>query len=158
MKRQSDIFFRKPATNPYRIFFLLVIILGLIWLIRQVEQGEITRPFTPTPTPTRVAQSYALEGDAQFAAGKLDAAITAYEEATRVDPNDADVWAKLARIQAYSSALQTTDEEQRARLQSALASADRAVELASKPNRKPSAPCNLIIRMLWRLFSMLKSL
>ena len=130
MKNQRDIFFRKPTTNPYRIFILLLLIMGMIWLIRQVEQGNITRPFTPTPTPTRVAQSYALEGDAQFEAGKLDAAITAYQEATRVDPTDAEVWAKLARIQTYSSTLLTTDDQQRDRLQEGLASIEKAVELA----------------------------
>jgi tetratricopeptide (TPR) repeat protein len=130
MKQQRNIFFRKPTTNPYRIFFLLVLVLGGVWLIRQLETGGIQRPFTPTPTPTRVAQSYALEGDAHFDAGKLDAAITAYQEATRVDPNNAEVWTKLARIQTYSSALLTTDDQQRDRLQEALASADKAVELA----------------------------
>ncbi|MBT7601181.1 MAG: tetratricopeptide repeat protein, partial [Anaerolineae bacterium] len=130
MKRQSDIFFRKPSTNPYRLFILLILIMGGVWLIRQIEQGNITRPFTPTPTPTRVAQSYALEGDAQFEAGKLDAAITAYQEATRVDPTDAEVWAKLARIQNYSSSLLTTDDQQRDRRQEALASINKAVDLA----------------------------
>ncbi len=38
MKRQPDIFFRKPTTNPYRIFILLILIMGSIWLIRQIEQ------------------------------------------------------------------------------------------------------------------------
>lgn len=130
MSRQSNIFFRKPTTNPYRIFFLLVLILGGIWLIRQVELGYIQRPFLPTPTPTRVAQSYALEGDAQFEAGKLEAAITAYQEATQVDPTNAEVWAKLARIQTYSSVQLTTDDQQRDRLQEGLASIDKALELA----------------------------
>ncbi len=130
MKRQRDLFFRKPATNPYRIFILLILIMGGIWLVIQVEQGDIERPFTPTPTPTRFAQSYASEGDAQFEAGKLDAAITAYQEAANVDPTNAEVWAKLARIQTYSSALLTTDDEQRDRLQEGLDSADKAVELA----------------------------
>lgn len=138
MNKQRDIFFRKPKTNPYRIFFLLVLILGGFWYIRQIETGKITRPFTPTPTPTRVAVSYALEGDAQFAAGKLDDAITAYEEAIRIDPNNAEVWAKLARIQAYSSVLLTTDDQQRDRLQEALASITQAVELAPD-NSKVSA-------------------
>ena len=130
MNRQQNIFFRKPATNPYRIFILLILVLGGIWLVRQLETGGIQRPFTPTPTPTRAAQSFTLEGDAQFAAGKLDAAITAYQEASRVDPTNAEVLAKLARIQAYSSALLTTDDQQRDRLQEALASITQAVELA----------------------------
>ena len=130
MNRHKNIFFRKPTTNPYRIFMLLILILGGIWLIRQLETGAIRRPFTPTPTPTRAAQSFTLEGDAQFSAGQLESAITAYQEASRIDPDNAEVWAKLARIQAYSSALLTTDEQQRNRLQEALASIEKAVELA----------------------------
>jgi hypothetical protein len=55
MKRQNNIFFRKPSNNPYRIFFLLILILGGVWLVRQVDQGKINRHFTPTPTPTRGA-------------------------------------------------------------------------------------------------------
>ena len=131
MSSQKNIFFRKPTTNPYRIFTLLLMVLGGVWLIRQLESGAVRSPFTPTPTPTRAVQSYALEGDAQFAAGQLDAAIQAYQEATRIDPNNAEVWAKMARIQAYSSALLTTDDQQRERLQEALASIEKAVELAT---------------------------
>ena len=48
----------------------------------------------------------------------------------RIDPAAADIWGKLARIQAYSSATMTTDEQRRVRLQEALNSADKAVELA----------------------------
>jgi tetratricopeptide (TPR) repeat protein len=129
MKNGQNIFFRKPATNPYRVFFLLLLILGGVWLIRQVSVGKIQPLFLPTPTPTRTAQSYALEGDAQFSAGKLDAAITAYQEAVRVDPNNAEIWAKLARIQTYSTTLLTTDEAQRARLQEALDSINQALAL-----------------------------
>ena len=60
----------------------------------------------------------------------MDAAIVAYQEAVRVDPNNAEVWAKLARIQTYSSALLTTDDAQRTRLSEALESAEKAVELS----------------------------
>ncbi len=71
-----------------------------------------------------------LEGDSHFTAGDMDAAIRAYQQGARVDPNNAEVWAKLARIQTYSSALLTTDDAQRARLQEALESATKATELA----------------------------
>jgi tetratricopeptide (TPR) repeat protein len=105
-------------------------ILGGVWLIRQLDQGDVKPLFLPTPTPTRTSESYTLEGDSQFTAGDMDAAIVAYQEAVRVDPNNAEVWAKLARIQTYSSALLTTDNAQRTRLQEALESAKKAVELA----------------------------
>ena len=127
---RRNLFYRKQGPNIYRLFFLIVMILGGVWLIRQVDQGEVKPLFMPSPTPTRTSDSFVLEGDSHFTAGQLDAAITAYQEALRVDPNNAEVWAKLARIQTYSSALLTTDDAQRARLQEALESAEKATELA----------------------------
>ena len=124
------LFYKKPRTSIYRLFIIIVMILGGVWLIRGVDQGEIERPFTATVTPTRSVDSYALEGDAQFIAGNLDEAITAYREAVRVDPSNAQIWAKLARIQTYSSALLTTDPARLARLTDALGSIDEAVKLA----------------------------
>jgi tetratricopeptide (TPR) repeat protein len=127
---RRPLFNRHPASNLYRMFFWVVLILGGIWLIRQVETGNVKPLFQATPTATRTANSYAMEGDAQFTAGQLNAAITAYGEAVRVDPNNADVWAKLARIQAYSTRLLVTDDMRRTRLGEALVSIDKAVELA----------------------------
>jgi tetratricopeptide (TPR) repeat protein len=127
---RRELFYKKSRTSIYRLFFLIVLILGGIWLIRGVDQGEIERPFTPTATPTRSVDSYALEGDAQFIAGNLDKSIAAYREAVRVDPSNAQIWAKLARIQTYSSALLTTDPARLARLTDALGSIDEAALLA----------------------------
>jgi tetratricopeptide (TPR) repeat protein len=127
---RRDLFHKKPQTSIYRLFIMVVMILGGVWLIRGVDQGKIERPFTATVTPTRSVDSYALEGDAQFIAGNLDDAITAYREAVRVDPTNAQIWAKLARIQTYSSALLTTDPARLARLTDALGSIDEAVKLA----------------------------
>jgi tetratricopeptide (TPR) repeat protein len=127
---RRELFYKKPHTSIYRLFLIVVLILGGVWLIRGVNQGEIKRPFTATATPTRSVDSYALEGDAQFIAGNLDQAITAYREAVRVDPTNAQIWAKLARIQAYSSALLTTDSARLARLTDALGSIDEAAKLA----------------------------
>ncbi len=127
---RRELFYKKPRTSIYRLFFLVVLILGGVWLIRGLEQGEIEKPFTPTATPTRSVDSYSLEGDAQFVAGNLDEAINAYREAVRVDPSNAQVWANLARIQTYSSALLTTDPARLSRLTDALGSIDEAVKLA----------------------------
>jgi len=128
--RRRDLFYRKPQTSLYRIFLLLVLILGGVWFLRQINSGEIQPLFQPTPTPTRAVESYALEGDAQFIAGDLNSAIKAYQQAVRVSPNDAQIWAKLARIQTYSSALLTTDPERLKRLTEGLDSANKAVSLA----------------------------
>jgi len=99
-------------------------------MLQQISKGDIQPLFQNTPIPTRSSESYALEGDANFSAGKLDDAIFAYQEAVRVDPNDAVIWSKLARIQTYSSAFKITNDEKKARLLEALDSANKAVELA----------------------------
>lgn len=138
--QRRSIFRRRAESNVYRMFFWVILILGGIWLIRSVDQGDIKPLFLPTPTPTRFAQSYASEGDALFTAGKLEdsigadgkvipGAITAYREAAKVDPNNAEVWAKLARIQTYSTALLVNREEILARLDEAIVSAEKAVEV-----------------------------
>jgi len=124
------IFRRRQQSNVYRMFLWLLLILGGLWMIRQVRRGDVSPLSLATPTPTRLAESYALEGDAQFTAGQLDAAILAYREAVRANPLDYNAWARLARIQTYSSALLTTDAEQRARLVDAMEAIDRAVALA----------------------------
>jgi tetratricopeptide (TPR) repeat protein len=128
--QRRTIFRRRNESSVYRMFFWVVLILGGIWLIRSVQRGDVKPLFLPTPTPTRFAYSYALEGDAQFTAGQLEAAIIAYQEAAEVDPNNAMVWADLARIQTYSSAMLVNDEPIRARLAEAVESAQRAVDVS----------------------------
>ena len=123
--------FRKSQrrSNPYRVLFLLTMLLAVLFVYRSYASGEIEPPFTPTPTPTRVPYSYALEADTRFRSGDLDGAILAYKEAIEMDPENAMLLAELARLQTYSSTQLTTDSGKRARLQEALANIDRAVEL-----------------------------
>jgi tetratricopeptide (TPR) repeat protein len=127
---RRPLFSRKPHSNIYRMFLWMVMLLGGVWMLQEINRGDIQPLFLPTPTPTRTGTSLTLEGDAHFTAGNLDAAIQAYGEAVRVDPGNAQTWANLARIQTYSSAFLITNDEKKARLLEALASADQAVELA----------------------------
>ena len=127
---RRPIYNRHTESNVYRMFFWALLVLGGVWLLIQLRTGNIKSPFQPLPTPTRTSQSYALEGDAQFTAGQLDAAITAYKQGTQVDPTNAELWANLARIQTYSSQLLLSDATKNARLQEALASVTQAESLA----------------------------
>ena len=126
----------KPRSNPYRILLWLGLILVAVWLLLQLNRGQVQSPFNPTPTPTRSPESYILAAQAYFAAGKLDDpasdqdAIGAYQQALQVDPNNAQAWAQLARIQTYSSSTLRTDQERLDRLEEALVSAEKGVELA----------------------------
>lgn len=126
---KKNIFRRRDDTAVYRMFFLVVLILGGVWLIRSVVQGDVKPLFLPTPTPTRFAESYAMEGDAHFIAGELNSSIAAYNEATKVDPNNAEVWAQLSRVQTYSTALLIRTDEILARLDEAILSAEKAIEI-----------------------------
>lgn len=127
---RRPLFNRRPQSNIYRMFLWIMMMLGGVWMLQQLNKGEIKPLFEATPTPTRAVESYLMEGDTNFTAGDLDAAITAYQEALRQNPNDAETWAKMARIQTYSSAFLITNPEKKARLAEALESANKAVELA----------------------------
>ena len=130
VSNRRPLFHRRQQSNIYRMFVWVVMLLGGVWMLQQMDRGEIKPLFEPTPTPTRSPASYLMEGDTNFTAGNLNAAILAYQEALEMNPNDPETWAKLARIQTYSSAFLITNPEKKARLQEALASATKAVELA----------------------------
>src|SRR5512139_1640105 len=127
---RRPLFNRRPQSNVYRMFIYVVMLLGAVWILQQVSRGDIKPLFEPTPVPTRSVLSYMEEGDANFQAGNLNAAILAYKEALKLDPNNAQTWAELARIQTYSSTLLITNPEKKERLTEALKSATKAVELA----------------------------
>ena len=127
---RRPLFNRRPQSNVYRMFVWVVMLLGCVWILQEISKGDIKPLFEPTPVPTRSIQSYLEEGDAHYSAGKLGAAILAYQEALELNPNDPKTWANLARIQTYSSTFLITNPEKKARLLEALESANKAVELA----------------------------
>jgi len=140
VRRRATLFYKPPLwrrpSSLYRLFGLAILILGGIWLTTHLVSGAVRNPFDPTPTSTRVADSWIEEGQAYFAAGRLDDpsgdndAIFAYQQALAIDPNNAAVWAELARIQAYSSRLLSNDADRLTRLGEAETSIDKAVGLA----------------------------
>jgi tetratricopeptide (TPR) repeat protein len=130
--RRRNLFYQRRSSNLYHLFILAILILGGFWFTTQLGSGAIRSPFSPTPTSTRTINSFVSEGDAFFDAGDLNAAIQAYQQATEVDSGNALVWAKLARIQAYSSRLLSNDSDRLSRLSDALQSADRGLALAGE--------------------------
>jgi len=121
-------------SNPYRIMILAGMILAAVWLLLQVDRGEVA-VFQPVPVPTRSVSSYVEEGQALFNAGKLTDddgvdAIDAYQEALRLEPENVQLWTELARIQTYSSSLLGTDEASLARMEEAQESIEQALAVA----------------------------
>jgi tetratricopeptide (TPR) repeat protein len=128
--RRRALFHQRRTSNVYRLFALALFILVGAWIAINLTSGEIRNPFDPTPTSTRSTNSWVMEGEASFSAGDLPAAITAYQEASKVDPNNAETLSELARIQAYSSRLLSNDTDRLARLMEAQLSADQAKAIA----------------------------
>lgn len=129
-QRRSNLFHDTgPTSNPYRLLLWGVLVMAGLYLLWNIDRGKIQPLFIPTPTATRSATSYREEGTAFFEAGNLDLAIKAYQDALAVNQSDYLGWTELARIQTYSSSL-LTQERQRNRLIEALASIDKAVQLA----------------------------
>ena len=133
IKERKNLFHKpRPGSNPYLVMFILLLVVIFVAIMRDYASGKIWPPFVPTPTPTRTVNSFLTEGDTHFQAGNLDAAIDSYNKAILLEPDNIDVRVKLARIQVYSSASLTTDQERRDRLADALAVVDEARELAPR--------------------------
>jgi tetratricopeptide (TPR) repeat protein len=135
----------RKGPNFYRVVLWLALILAGVWLLIRLQSGQIISPFDPTPTPTRMPESYFLEAQAYMDAGRLydpsnetpapgvleiNDAIDAYQVALEGDPDNYQAWAELARIQTYSSSLLSNDAQRLARLEAALESINKAVEIA----------------------------
>jgi len=108
---------------------LLALLIAGSFILQAQEQGKIISPFAPTLIPTRSSQSYRMEAEAHFYSGDMNKAIQVYQSAIAVDPENAELYAALARIQTYSSNLLTTDNQKKARLQEALETINKGMEL-----------------------------
>ncbi|HEY70059.1 MAG TPA: hypothetical protein G4O08_05680 [Anaerolineae bacterium] len=116
--------------RPWRILVYLVLILAGLGLYWMVEIGNVVQPlFLPTPISTRTAYSYALEAKAHFSSGNLGDAIQAYQHGTQLDPQNARLWADLARVQTYGSESEPSFGDRLAMLQEARQAIDQAAEL-----------------------------
>src|SRR5512138_693063 len=121
---------RSWYASPLLIFLLAGAILSGLFVTQGFRRGEIQPLFLPTPTPTRIANSFAQEAETHFQAGALDAAIASYKDAIKVDPKNGRMYAELARILTYSTESLSTNTEKQARFDEALQASKQAVDLS----------------------------
>ena len=110
---------KDTGPNPWRLLVWIGLITTGLVIVWFRQTGRIQPLFLPPPTPTRTSFSFADEGQTLFLAGDLNGAIAAFRSAVRVDPGNGQLWAQLARIQTYSSALLTNADARRVRLEEA---------------------------------------
>lgn len=92
---------KRKRSNPWRILLLLILI-AIVVFFWQTYVPTAQPLFIPTPTPTRSAASFVLEGENLFKAGKLEAAEQAYLEAITADPRESAHYIELARVRVFA--------------------------------------------------------
>jgi tetratricopeptide (TPR) repeat protein len=93
---------RRRRSNPWRIILLLMLI-GAALYVNQVVVPATPPLFIPTPTPTRDPESFISAADELFEAAKYSQAITAYEQAIQVNPDNPSIYLSAARAQIYTA-------------------------------------------------------
>ena len=92
---------RRRRSSPWRVAFLLLLIGGVIY-VERVVVPQTPPLFVVTPIPTRSPATIILEADSLFQAGKLALAEKAYHQAISINPQEADYYTELARIQVFA--------------------------------------------------------
>jgi tetratricopeptide (TPR) repeat protein len=76
---------------------LIAIASGLVYYLWTFKP-QWTKPFEPTPTPTRTARSHIAEAEAYYGQGQLDEAIAAYGQAVSITPDNTLAHIRLAQF------------------------------------------------------------
>lgn len=127
----------RPATNPAVVMVLLLMVVSVLLVNQAFLRGSLKPLFMPTPTATRFANSYVLEARTHFDAGNLDASIAAFQKALEIEPENGALYAELARVLTYSSAMVTTDQERQSRLLQAMDYANRGAKCSMPGGAAP---------------------
>ncbi|MGD8813847.1 MAG: tetratricopeptide repeat protein, partial [Anaerolineales bacterium] len=92
---------KKPRrSNPWRVFFLVVLIAVLIY-VERVIIPSVPPPFIPEPTQTQSPVTFVNEARSLFQSGKLAQAEQAYAQAITVDPDEPAHYIELARLEVF---------------------------------------------------------
>jgi tetratricopeptide (TPR) repeat protein len=92
---------RRQHFNWFRILVLTLLIAAGLYLNRYVIPASPSL-FEATATATRPPEAYLTEAEELFNQGKLNQAITAYQQAIAVDPEDAGIYVSLAQVQVFA--------------------------------------------------------
>lgn len=92
---------KRRRSNPWRILVLILLIAAVVYIERFVVP-TVPPLFVVSPTPTRSPATFVLEAESLADSGKLSQAAEAYRQAIAIDPQEADYYIELARVQIFS--------------------------------------------------------
>lgn len=103
---------REKKRSPFLTFILWVLFIFMVGVLATLlamylgyvdyKPPTLAERFAPTPTPTRPAVLYIADGDRYFTEGKLNEAITAYEQAIQIDPGNDIPYIRQSRLLIYT--------------------------------------------------------
>ncbi len=114
---------RPRRRTPQLTVLLLLLILAATLMVHYIatHRPSWANPFEPTPTPTWPASYYLAAGEGYYGEGQLDEAISAYQRAAAMLPEEPAVYVRLAQLLIL-----------RERSAEALAAARKAVSLSPR--------------------------
>lgn len=92
---------RRPKINWLLVVVVLILIVVVTYVDRIILPNAQT-PFQNTSTPTRSPESFVTEANDLFDQGKLLQSMDTYEEAIRIQPQEASTYIALARVQIFA--------------------------------------------------------
>ncbi len=92
---------RRRHVNLWLVTFLVAMV-GIFTYVDLVILPTTPPLFIPTATPTRDPKSYASDAATLYASGKINQAISTYQQAIQADPENQDNYIALAQIQCFT--------------------------------------------------------
>ncbi len=88
-------------SNPFKVFFLLLIVAFLVYVNLTVEPLSPTL-FLASPTPTTSAETFYAQAENLASEGKYTQALAEYQKAIMADPKDPALYLAAAKLNIYS--------------------------------------------------------
>ena len=93
---------RPRRRSPRLIILLLLLILAATVMVNYISTHRpVWVTFQPTPTATRPARSYVAEAEAYYGEGQLDEAISSFQHAAGLAPDDPAIRVRLAQLLVF---------------------------------------------------------
>jgi tetratricopeptide (TPR) repeat protein len=104
---------KKRRSSPVRVLILLALVAAGSYIL--IYRRDVLEPLQigPTPTPTPTADDVMADAHALYLEGDVDGAITKYEQASALEPDDPDPYVWLSLLLTLRG--RTTEGVERAR-------------------------------------------